>query len=506
VPRDPVNTARLLKLLRSKDAEEVAASALVLARLKPPAARTLKPMLRALMAAPEVTAPYILEAIASQRGPTVTRALIPLLAREGTVREQVTELLAQRRGVVALIAASARARSDLGAIIAVLERVNSPAAQRALFQMLPRADFVSARRVYGCVARLSESGSSHDRAQLARLARAAFARSARNATGRIAALKILVVLRDSHSERVLLAALKDRVPAVRRCAMDLARVCVGPRRKPKLSQALLSVIDGEKDTTLRASALGAMALGAEAALLLPRIPKLFAAPRNLVLALLDALPLIHERSSDAPTTHAVLGRGLLAGLKHRDPQVAAATGRLLAQHASLLPLAQAAGCERGALDAILRQHSAAPSAARFDWLAQSDLAPEHMLALAAADRERANAVATARARELLQTDRALEATAWLEPLVRGRQATLDARLALARVWMQLIPTEAGKALPRVMQLLGPLLRVEGFDVAAGLREAPVLNPAAAHVLAEHLRARGRPERALAAVLDSSPAP
>ncbi len=501
MPGDPVNTSRLLRLLRSNDAEEVAAAALVLARLRVPASRALKPVLRALDAAPTVTVPYILDSLASLGGAGVTRAMLPLLTRDGAVREQATELLAQRKGVVPLLLSAARRKdADSGALIQVLERVGTPTARKALFQLLPRADFVCARRVYGAVARISESGPLRLRGELSRLALATFARTRRAPTGRIAILKILGVLRPAAAARTLADALDDREPAVRRAAIELAGLLRWPRRNASLAKALLTILDDASASTMHAGVVTALANSVDACVLLPRIEGLLDAHHSLATALLTEFPALHERCSGSPEEQQVLGRALAAALHHRDRRVAAAASRLIAQHPQLLPLAVAMGCERATLDTALREHASGPSSARFEWLMQQPATPDQLLGLAAADRARTNAFALEQARSRLAANDAAGATEWLEPLVRGRQATPEVRLLLAAAWIQRIPSERPLALPRALQLIGPLLRVDGFDVAAALRVGPALDSDAVLELATQLAARGRPERALAALL------
>ena len=504
MPGDPVNTARLLRLLRSDDAEEIAAAALVLARLRVPASRALKPILRALDTAPSVTVPYILESLAALRGAAVTRAMLPLLTRDGAVREQATELLAQRTGVVPIVLAAARnPAADSGALIQVLERTGTPLARRALFQLLPRADFVCARRVFGAVARLAETGTPRLRGELARLAHGMFPRTRRAPTGRIAILKILGVLRPSTSGRVLVAALRDANPSVRRAAVEFAGVWHGQRRNAAAAQALLAILDDASASTMHAGVVRALAHSAEAGALLPRVEALLDAHHTLATAVLAELPALHERCAGHAEALPVLGRTLVAALRHGDRRVAAAAGRLVAQHPQLLPLAAATGCESATLDAALLEYANGPSAARFDWLTQHGARPQDLLALAAADRERTNALAHERACACLATADAASATEWLEPLVRGRQATPAVRLLLAAAWVQRIPAERALALPRALQLIGPLLRVEGFDVATALRTGLSLDQDAVREFAENLATRCRPERALAKSLGLS---
>lgn len=505
MPGDPVNTSRLLRLLRSHDAEVVAAAALVLARLRVPASRSLAPVLRALESAPAVTVPYILETLAALRGPAVTRAMLPLLAHDGAVREQATELLAERPGVVPfLLAAARKPEADTGAIIQVLERTNTLQARKALFELLPRADFVSARRVYGAVARLSESGTPRLRGELARLASGMFPRTQRAPTGRIAILKILGVLRPATAGRVLVAALRDDNSSVRRAAVEFAGVWHWQRRNAAAAKALLALLDDASASTMHAGVITALARSVDAAVLLPRVEALLDAHHTLATQLLTELPILHERLANDANARPILGRTLVTALRHRDRRVAAAAGRLVAQHPGMLPLAAATGCEPATLDAALQEHASGPSAARFDWLTQHETGPQDLLALAAADRLRTNALALERARACMSSADASAATEWLEPLVRGRQATPEVRLFLAAAWIQRIPAESALALPRALQLLGPLLRVEGFAVAEALCAGPALDPVALQELAAHLATRGRPERALARSLGFIP--
>ena len=462
---DPVNTRVVLRLLRSKDAEEVAAAALVLARANPKGPAVLRALLAALKNAGAPTRPYLVAAIAALPGPEATAALLQMLSAEGALREQSIALLAQRRGVVAPLLAWCRKQptdSDLSGPIALLEENGSPAAKRALLALLPTADFVTARRVYGAFARSGEAGTLAQRRVLAAMTLRCWPRVRAHDTGRIAVLKILTVLKPAAARSVLPQALATTShPAVRRAALALAAVL--PLRRTTVEAQFSALLQDELD---------------------------------LALAAVELLP----RFSPAAAK-----RGLLEALAHSDARITAAAGRVLATQPALLQAALEAGLETAQL--AMLSSGAAPSAESFDQMAATLVAGEAPAAntvtlLAACQRERANALCCEQACTALRNGAAGLATAWLEPLVRARFASPDARTLLAAAWARLRPETRDNASPRSLQLLGPLVRLQGYDAAPLLLNEHLLPAADRAHLAALLATRGKPERALAERLRS----
>lgn len=475
---DRVSTAALLRLLRSKDPEEVAAAALVLRRLKPPGIAVLRALLAALRRAHAHTRPYLIEALASVPGPGACAAMLPLLRGEGAQREQAVTLLAQRRGVLPPLVTwcdELPTGTDKSGAIAVLEKMNSAASLRALLGLLPRADFLTARRVYGVFARATETGTPAQRRDLVTMTLRAWPRVRRNDTARITILKILTVLKPRDARKLLPDALADdALPAVRRAALTLA-AALPLRRTDRALRALLQhMLVTPECGLLRADALRCLHNCGAASAAEPHFAMLLQQELPVALAAVELLPHFSPEAARS---------GLQTALSHKDARITAAAGRMLATHAALMKCNLPSGLTTLASDV-------APTA-------------NAITLLAASQREHTNTICCERALSALRKNDAETATAWLEPLVRASLASPQCRALLAAAWARLLPTTQGTGTPRCLQLLGPLVRLQGFDTGAALLKEGVLPQADRVHLALLLSKRGKPERTLAARLDPS---
>ncbi|MCB9832828.1 MAG: hypothetical protein H6807_10160 [Planctomycetes bacterium] len=504
--------AKIIGMLADDDAETRCAAAMVLARLRPLDDRAVAALRRGLREAPLHARSYFLDALAATRDPRVLPDLIDVLDTRGSVVDMAIGIARDFGGRA--VDEIARRHREVegwlnGAYIKAVAGVHTVKAAKMLIDRLPATDWEQARATsmffnehFG---RYPESGQRYVRDRLRRyldddgLATPAL----------ITCLNLVRTLReDIDRDRLLVLAEGADSPSLRRHALaalevlrpDLARLDDHRRR-------IIALADVAESDELGQPAIDLLAAWAEPPMAAEELLALAAregrSAREWAFAELarrelpQAGPLLERElaAEDSRRAEAAL-RALvpLPGGMTRllDVFLAAAEGPLRDRIGAAL-LEGELPLEEDTLRKLRRRYAdSVVDESRFD--------AALLRLLGARDRDGLNATLIRRARKALAEGAAARAIALLQPLVRHRHGNEEARFVLA-----LANLAASRELRRLdeprtkrcLDILSPLSRTPGYDLARRLERTRDLGPVELLTILVGLSGRGRVERDLA---------
>ena len=463
-------TQYLLGLLKDGDPEQMCAAAVLLAKVPPKNPQLVLELALASRAAPVPVRPYVLAALASCKPAWAAPHLIPCLDESGVTREQVIRLLiAFGDALLPQLDAATPCPERSVATARILVGIGSNASLSRLMTMLRDAEFPLARAIVAEARRALPHRDEAFRCCLgkhaARLLRSLPPLSA--PTSQIALLKLLGAVGDASVIPAILKRLRpDLSPAVRFSALEaLAHVPISDRMRgsvvravtPSLSESArcpapalsLQVLRRLDPLPFRLSTLKRLLDASYPATVRLAIRELPRFADDEVLAILQRLmshPRVPIQKAAAQALAQCPGALKVILEKSDEPE--------WNQHRSTI--AEALATEDRSLGGDEIQSHVLPL---LDKDADPDKTRSRLLLLASFEKNTVGRLICDHAKALLRSGHAERVILLLEPLVRHRLATTDARYLLLLAHIKNFHASAdGKAATRAEQLALPLLR------------------------------------------------
>lgn len=495
----------ILRLLRSRDTELACAAALVAGRLRPVDERVVHALGKALEGADPATASYFVDALAATRSDVAIRYVLPLLESSGSIVDMATRIL---RGFGAKTLAAVReahaGRDDWinGAYVKVVAGIHREEAVHMLMERLPFAIWDHARATSILMRENHSRYPPRARRRLRAFLGEYLARtpSERTPHATVTCLRLAKELGVKIDVDVVLRCARPRLPAsVRRHALMLLEDAKPPKEKVVGTRRRLLEYLGESDEdNVVLPALAVVAAWNDPPLEREPLRRLAHARRTAVAEFAlrtlakvwpDAVDDVAELvTSRHPLVRATVTAALGSTESGRERLVEMLTtledeylrrevaGRL-AQIAEDLAPATLTRLRRRWMDDCVERR-------RYD-------RPQLEL-LAAADRGAFNRALVRRAKRYLAAGRVDDVVSILQPAVRWRHGSEEARflLAAAHVLRASAPTPEDDDFRRGVDLTASLARTQGYSLPARFRRGVPLEPAMSLALLAALAANG----------------
>lgn len=503
---------KIIGMLGDHDPETRCAAAMVLARLRPLDDRAVEALRRGMKKAPLHARSYFLDALAATRDPRVIPDVIDMLESKGSVTDMAIGV-SRTFGTKALDEIERRHEGVAGwingAYIKAVAGIHCAKAARMLIDRLPAADWEQARATSMFFNehfhRYPETGKAYVRKKLHRYLEKDAATLEFQVV--ITCLNLTRQFREPIDRDVLLRLAEEAdTPSLRRHALGALEVLTPDLdRLDEHRRRLHELLDRAEGDEFGRPVVDVLAAWDEPQPALEELLELASRPGRVATdyAFQELARLYGDEA--AP----VLERELATGDRYRREAALAALcgikdglGRILRVFGSVADrelrrnLSEALIAGQIDIDAEaaagLRTAYSDSATGEHDY----DAALLHLLG--ARDREGLNDHLLAQARTAIASGEPERAIVLLQPLVRHRHAGAEARFVLA-----LANLKASRDLRRLdeprtkrtIDILAPLARTPGFDLAGRLKEAVELLPAELLTILSGLAEKGRMERA-----------
>jgi hypothetical protein len=509
--------AQLTRLLKSPEPELRCAAALVLGRLRPVAPATLRALGAALKRADGATRAYFLDALAATRSADVLKHVLPYLEKQGSASEQAVQIVWQlgRAALPAIAERHATTRGWLnGAYLKAVAGIRHRDAIKMVFDRLEELSWDQARATSLFLHENYKSYSKALQREVMRRLKALLARpdDDKNPNAIITALKLFWELNEGLDAAIVMPfTQRRRLPAVRRHALGaLAGLVPPPAQVEALRPLLLPYLEERDEENVALPALDVIQRWAVPPLAAAELKRLAHSQNPAVVEW--ALQELLRRGTEGAVAD-------VARLLESDrPRLRAAALTALREvddgGESFVAALMAEQDERVREDMVEAVMDAPPPIApeRFAKLAKElarSIADDGrvdralLVLLGSSDRQALNDVLVARARAESKKKGPHALIRLLQPVVRWRQATEEARVLLALANLDAAQdrfTLDDGNFKRCIDILSPLARTHGYDLEARLGHARTLTASQLTAVAAHLATLGPEERDVASAI------